>query len=161
MSLQFIIDGYNLLNHPQFRRASKEALPAASVLAFIRAGNLTGSAKNKVIIVFDGYPPGYTSQDDLGGAVVIFSRKISADEKIKKLVEETSNRKNIYVVTNDKEIKFMIKSLGAHALAIEDFIKEEKMAKSAASKRKEVSNDELNYTQKHNINEELKKLWLK
>ncbi|MBM3250334.1 MAG: NYN domain-containing protein, partial [Candidatus Omnitrophica bacterium] len=57
MSLQYVIDGYNIINHPQFSRTQKSPEdPVGSLLWLIRSKRLTGSAKNKVIVVFDGYP---------------------------------------------------------------------------------------------------------
>jgi len=159
MSLQYVIDGYNIINHPQFHRRHRLSdNPQAALLAFIKTERLTGSPKNKIAIVFDGYPPSGISLDG-AEAGFIFSRKINADEKIKKIVEESANRKNIVVVSDDKEIKFMVKSLGARALGVEEFIAREE--KSERGEKKEALKQELNYTQIDAINKELSKLWLK
>lgn len=162
MSLQYIIDGFNIINHPQFTRRHKHsASPGVSLLTFIRANRLTGSPKNKVIIVFDGYPE---SGEYAGGAgqdsdfAVIFSRKISADEKIKKIVEESANRKNIVVVSDDREIGFMVKSLGACSIGVEKFIAQGE--ESGERRKKDSQPQELTYSQKHAIDKELRKLWL-
>lgn len=161
MSLQYIIDGYNLLNHPSFNRHKKTLQePAQAILGFIAERRLTGSSKNKVIVVLDGFPPHLALNQDYSDTSVVYSRKIDADEKIKRLVEETANRKNIVVVSDDKEIKFMIRSLGAQWLGVEEFINKGK-SKEPQSKRKEPPKQELNYSQMHSITEELKKLWLK
>ena len=79
------------------------------------------------------------------------------------MVEESANRKNIIVVSDDKEIKFMIRSLGAQHLSIEDFIGRDEGPAEAKGKKKskELSKQELNYTQMRDIDEELKKIWLK
>jgi predicted RNA-binding protein with PIN domain len=160
MSLQYIIDGYNIINHPQFTATHKNnLLPQLSLAGFIRAKNLSGSRKNKVTLVFDGYPPPDTRTGDEGGINVIFSRRISADEKIKMLVEEAANRKNIAVVTDDKEISFMVKSLGARCLGVGEFIGAKE--KSTSSRKKGLTAPELNYSQMHKINEELRRIWLK
>jgi len=160
MSLQYIIDGYNIINHPLFARTHK-ASPNIhqSLIKFIKTKRLTGSAKNKVMIVFDGYPPGAGRSYEDREMSMIFSRKISADEFIKKLVEESAQRKSIVVVSNDNEIKSMIKYLGARHQAIEDFVGEKE--KSASHKAKEPIKAELSFSQMHKINEELKKIWLK
>ncbi|MCX5704284.1 MAG: NYN domain-containing protein, partial [Candidatus Omnitrophica bacterium] len=93
-------------------------------------------------------------------ACIIFSRKISADEKIKMLVEETANRKSTVVVSDDKEIIFMVRSLGAHPMSVAGFIGAKEKSRPRVS-REEAQDIELNYSQRHRINEELKKLWLK
>jgi len=146
------------LNHPLFPRNNKHAAsPQGAVASFIRAKKLTGSLKNKVTLVFDGYPP-----PDFSGSEentdMIFSRRISADEKIKKIIEESANRKNIIVVSDDREISFMVKSLGARCIGIEEFIGAKEKRKAAD---KELLKPELSYSEMHKINQELRKIWLK
>ena len=163
MSLQFIIDGYNLIKHPQLAQRLKTSGDAREkLLSFIKAKNLTGSLKNKVTVVFDGYPDANFPmlQSDIS---VIFSRKISADEKIRKLLEESGNPKNIIVVSDDREIQFFTKSCGAQALGIEEFIgaSEEKEARKLKRQEEESEESKLNYTQMSEINKELRKIWLK
>jgi len=75
------------------------------------------------------------------------------------MVEESADRKNIVVVSDDKEIKFMAKTMGARHMGIEDFI-----APKSRSQRRgngEALKVELSYIQMHKINQELRKLWLK
>lgn len=160
MSLHYVIDGYNLLNHPQVNSLGKKAPdPAKTILILIRNRRLTGSAKNKIILVFDGFPKSGVLPPEETGVEVIFSRKVSADEKIKMLVEERAMRKQIIVVSDDREIKFMVKSLGAQCLGIEEFIAAKEKLKPPP--RKDLLKPELNFSQVHKINEELKKIWLK
>lgn len=160
MSLQYVIDGYNIINHPLFERSREQnGQPALNIISFVRQKRLTGSLKNKIILVFDGFPQGPSNNSGYGEVSVIFSRKISADEKIKKIVEGSLNRKNIIVVSNDKEIKFAVNSLGACSMQIEEFVG--KKEKNHKPPKKESLKDELNYSQKHNINEELMRIWLK
>ncbi|MDD5431866.1 MAG: NYN domain-containing protein [Candidatus Omnitrophica bacterium] len=157
MSLQYVIDGYNIINHPLFPHSNKQNQNSQSLLlSTIIKRRLCGSLKNKVIIVFDGYPAPVTS--DYENIMVVFSRKIDADEKIKKIIEESGVRRNMIVVTNDKEVSFVIKSLGAKSMCVEDFLGKNRQE---AMDSKEASSYELNYSQKHYITEELKKLWLK
>ena len=111
-----------------------------------------------VTVVFDGYPESGAYPYDQGGIRVIFSRKISADEKIKMLVEEAGERRNIIVVSDDKEIKFTVKSLRAKWLSVDEFFFEKEKPKKI---RDEATEPELNYSQMQKINEELSKLWLK
>lgn len=149
-----------MINHPLFRH--KQNNPQAihtRLAAFIGANRLTGSAKNKIILVFDGYPPAGGAGTFYGNTSVIFSRKINADEKIKRIVEESADRKNIVVVSDDKEIKFIVKSLGARQMGVEEFLTPEK--KAPAGQEKEPGKDMLNYSQIETINKELGKLWLK
>jgi len=157
MSLQYIIDGYNVINHPLFPDRSKSSgHPAKSLWDFIKDSKLTGSHNNKLMIVFDGYPPpGHDCQD----GSVVFSRKISADESIKMLIEESSERKSIIVVSDDREIRSAAASLGARRMSVADFIGHK--AASARAKPRHAGEPELTYTQMYKINEEFKKIWLK
>ena len=160
MSLQFIIDGYNIIHHPCFRQliAKQIKSPKIQLIEFIRINKLCGSLKNKITAVFDGYSDLAFSKEvekvDMG---IIFSRKESADEEIKKMVEESDNPKNTVVVSDDKEIRFFVKSMGAKAMGVEEFIKgKEKSPRNNISLK-----PELTYTQMHKINQELKSIWLK
>ena len=158
MSLLYIIDGYNLVNHREFRRSNnKISDDRLALLEFIRRNRLTGSLKNKVVVVFDGYPqsqsPNYGSD-----AEVIFSKDESADERIKKITEKSGNTANTVVVSDDREIQIMAKFLGARALGVEEFIEVKKKARRAKDEAPEPG---LTYTQMHKINQELSKIWLK
>ena len=159
MSLQYIIDGYNIVHHHDFAKARKKNQdPKKALSDFIRINRLTGSEKNKVILVFDGYPEAEEKKQE-NQINIIFSRSQTADEKIKKIVEASGDRKNIIVVSDDKEIRFAVKGLGVKCLSVEEFIspKEKKMRVKTA----DISKVELTYAQIQQINQEFKKIWLK
>jgi len=120
---------------------------------------LTGSPKNKVTIVFDGYPPSGGINEEGEGINIIFSRKISADEKIKMLIEERADRKCMVIVSDDRELILTSGSLGAKVMGVAEFFgtKEKALLKA---KREESQEAGLNYSQQHKITEELKKIWL-
>lgn len=159
MSLQFIIDGYNIINHPLCVRTHKHSeAPQSNLLEFIRIRRLTGSLKNKVTVVFDGYPPSHTESYDDTDIMAVFSRKISADDKIKLMVEESSDRKNIIVVSDDAELRNIIKSLGARPLGVEEFIRTKE---KPGARREDMIKPELSYGAMHKINQELRRIWLK
>lgn len=161
MPLQYVIDGYNIINHPLFNPVDRNSQdPGLRLLGFITSKRLTGSNKNKITIVLDGYPGPNSSALCGGNADIVYSRKISADEKIKRIIEEHSGRKNIIVVSDDKEIKFAVRLLGARHQGVGDFIGS-KEKKASRHKEKESPKHELNYTQIHTINEELREKWLK
>lgn len=161
MSLHYIIDGYNLIKHPLFKSPNRQkGSPADKALGFIQVNRLTGSPKNKLTVVFDGYPPS-VSCDALNpqNASIIFSRKISADEKIKNLVENSAARKTIFVISDDKEIKSAVKFLGARILGVAEFIQAKE--KNLPASEKEDLEKKLTFSSMHKINEELTRLWLK
>ncbi|MDD5154986.1 MAG: NYN domain-containing protein [Candidatus Omnitrophica bacterium] len=170
MSLQYVIDGYNLINHPLFSPAGKRSRdPRFSLLEFIRTQRPCGSLKNKVIVVFDGYPPAI-SRDSYSclDIEVIFSGDISADDKIERMLQKAADCRSIVVVSDDREIKFFAKSHRAKAKGIEEFISAAHPGISGSmrkgklkTKKTEPMKPELSYMQVSKINKELESLWLK
>ena len=160
MSLQYIIDGYNLIHNPLVAGScGKHQDPKKELLRLIIKKRLTGSLKNKVLIVFDGYSSDFNNMQIGEPFSVKFSQEESADERIKKLLEASANPKTIVVVSDDKEIRFFARVAGAKILGTEEFIGTIK--KSGSYKEKEPVKSELNYTQIQEINQELKEKWLK
>ena len=157
MSLQFIIDGYNVINHPGFNRLSNKHTPDKRVefISLIKKNNLCGSSNNKAIVIFDGHSVDLEGYDFSPVAKVIFSRNESADQRIKRIVEDSLNPKNIVVVTDDKEIVYFCKSLKAKVMPVADFLISETAAKNA---KPDSSGQDLSYQQVAEINNELKKL---
>lgn len=158
MSLHYIVDGYNLIKSPLFPSCVDLKTARLFLLRFIQENKPQGSAKNKVTVVFDGRSDVYSSFLDYS-CEVIFTKNESADEKIKDLVSKSKNPKNIVVVSEDKEIKFFIRSLGAHCLSIKEFL-------FTSFKKKKSGLDDsfkpyLSQTQAQAINAELRKIWLK
>ena len=131
---------------------------ASVFCCFILKYKLTGSKKNKVTVVFDGYPR--TPQQNQGPQdyiEIIFSRKETADQTIKRLLEKAPGAKNIIVVSDDKEIMIFTRLNGARSLSVKDFIhRKDKLILAQTTDLK----PELTYTQMHKINQELRKIWL-
>ena len=157
MSLQFVIDGYNIIKHRTFLELTVKTAkdPKEKLLDLIRINKLCGSLNNKVVVVFDGYPD--ASVLSQGEVSIIYSKDKSADERIRGLIERSKNPKNIVVVSDDKEIRVFSGFLGAHTLMVDEFlIAKEKITKE----NKELLKPELSYTQIDKINKELSQLWL-
>ena len=158
MSLHYVIDGYNLIK--QTPRLTKKRLKDSRVglVRFIKEKRPQGSKKNLVTIVFDGAPdmPVRSSGTDIK---VIFTKNESADDWIKRSVENTKNPKQIVVVSNDKQIRFYVRSLGAKILSVEEFIAEKQ--KFGLPDEPSQSKIELSSQQAQQITEELRKIWLK
>jgi len=160
MSLQYIIDGYNIIHHPNLTPANKQIQdPKAALLEFIKINRLTGSLKNKITLVFDGYPDASGRSRDDADVEIIFSRHESADERIKRIVESSGRRKNIIVVSDDREIRFCVKAAGATCLGVEEFTHPK--GRPAHLQKTDTHKTELSYSQIQKINQEFKKIWLK
>ncbi len=163
MSLLFVIDAYNITNHRLFNAGqAKNKNPCFSLIQSIKSNHLLGSAKNKAILVFDGFPlkddrPGQDSQME-----IIYSGESSADEKIMKIIESSKNKPNLAVVSDDKEIIYFARVYAVKTQSVAEFIGYEKEENKLANlKKARQEEDKLNYSQAHKINEELKKIWLK
>lgn len=124
-----------------------------------------GSSRNKVTVVFDGYPAGFGADLSSGHVQILYSCDITADDRIKQIVQKSILKKNIIVVTNDRAIQYAVRALGAKVISVESFL--QKINKSASSGsvdsqrnqsglKKNISNRE-----KQHINLELEDLWLK
>ncbi len=167
MSLHYILDGYNIIKHPEFPAINKSKDKRPLLIKFIEEKRPCGSKNNKVTIIFDGEGP--PLDYGLSGALVkgqnldiIFSHNETADDKIREMVSRAKNPKNMVVVTDDREIKFFIKSYGARAEGVEEFIEKAKgSSQELHQELQETPKVELTYTQVEKINEELKRIWLK
>ena len=159
MSLRYIIDGNNCLHHPDFTYPKNTPDSRLALSDFILKQKLTGSRKNQVMFVFDGYPRTHEqAKSPADNIEIIFSRKETADQTIKRLLEKAANAKNIIVVSDDKEIRIFTRLIGARALGVRDFIRrKDKLIVAQTADLK----PELTYTQMHKINQELRKIWLK
>ncbi len=160
MSLQYVIDAYNLTNHPAFKPVSKRVLNIQHALAdFIRFNRLTGSKNNSLVLVFDGYPPAVEDIPSEHGLLCIFSCAQEADRLIEKIIQNSVSPKNIVVVSDDKQVQLSSRFLHAQICNVEEFIcgKNNKMAKSAKLLADDVK---LSYGKMEKINAELRKKWL-
>jgi len=162
MSLVYFIDGYNVINNKEFlRQAGRSSQDKrAGLLNLIKTSRLTGSPNNRAVLVFDGY----VSTDDAilshkGAVEIIFSKKESADDKIRKLLDGCVNPKIAIVVSDDKEVMFFAKIKGAKAVSVEDFLKI-KAAKENKKRDSQIEDSKVDYSQQAKINQELKKVWL-
>ncbi len=159
MSLQYIIDGYNVITHSRFT----QQLPVrpgdsrVALLESIRTNRLSGSPNNRVTVIFDGYPD-TAALKGANDIRVIFTQEESADERIKKIVEGSAVPKATVVVSDDKEIKFIVRACGARCMGVEEFLGQ---GRKAEGKTREAQSPELTYSQMEKINKELRKIWLK
>jgi len=145
------------------------------LVRFIEQHAPQGSPNNRVTIVFDG------DLDIFGGmtsttAKIIFSQGESADDKIKRIVSQAENVKNVVVVSDDKNIQYAVRALGARVSGTKAFLDkakpsgQRKRMPSKDSGRKKGSlagNDSLepekriSKSDEFEITSEFGKIWLK
>ncbi|MFY9402643.1 MAG: NYN domain-containing protein [Candidatus Omnitrophota bacterium] len=160
MSLQYIIDGCNVTHNFKFIKIlpKKYSDSRAYLIELIKSRNLCGSSNNLIWVVFDGYPQEGLENLEKIRLKIIFSRRQSADEKIKKILELTDNPRNTVVVSDDKEVSSFARIMRAKAISVEEFIKVKVPPKD---KSRNLDEAKVNYTQMQRINKELKEIWLK
>ena len=166
MSLQYIIDGCNIIHNPLFSRTSNEAPndKRPALLELINSKKLTGSLRNKVIVVFDGFPSHDCALrlDQVRKEIsVIFSGKVTADETIRRIVEGSEDAKGSVIVSDDKEIKFLARLFQAQWQSVEKFLRLKKESHRKASHRQDACESGISYTEMQRINQELRQIWLK
>jgi len=155
MSLHYILDGYNIIKQMPSLTKIKLRDSRGALTSFIELYHPQGSKKNKVTIVFDGsknvasYKHNYPFD-------VLFTRDESADDRIRKIIQRSKNPKNVVVVTDDKELRFFVRSLSAQTLSVSDFL-----SKAKGDTKKTQDEKRLSFSTKEKITGELRKIWLK
>lgn len=144
----YIIDGFNLIHRVKVLKESKA--PHCDLIHYIRKNKLTGSRNNKVIIVFDGKINFEVNKER--EFEVIFSGSKSGDEVIKKRLEKIKNKSEVVVVSDDREVRDIVKREGARVCRTFDFIK--------TKKRPKIEEKQISYSLQREITEELRKIWL-
>lgn len=161
MSLLYIIDAYNLTNHPAFKPVSRSTLNIQHALAdFIKFHKLTGSKNNRLVLVFDGYSPAQEDVPHEPGLLCMFSRAQEADEIIKKIIEASAAPKNIVVVSDDRQVQITSRFLQAQICNVQDFICSKQKKQSLGTAELAEQDPKLSYVKMQKINTELRKRWL-
>ncbi|PIQ90697.1 MAG: hypothetical protein COV71_03235 [Candidatus Omnitrophica bacterium CG11_big_fil_rev_8_21_14_0_20_41_12] len=161
MSLQYIIDAYNLINHPRFKPEKKSFNIQQCLANFVRFNKLSGSKNNKVILVFDGYPKSGEQIPEESNLTCVFSKKRQADDLIKEIIENSLQPRNIIVVTDDKEVQVVSRLLHARVSSIAEFIGAKDDKRATGEEFLDTVDPKISYSAMQKINAELTKKWLK
>ena len=157
MSLHYLLDGYNILH--QMPRADESAFEQQRerLIGLFQQSRPHGSLKNQMTIVFDGY-----GKVDSSTIKVIFSGDESADSRIRKMVEQSQNAKNIIVVTDDRDIQYAVRASGAKVCAVKDFLqKSDSKFQKKPNAPSGNSSKKISKAVEFKINSELENIWLK
>jgi len=163
MSLQYVIDGYNVIHHRSFSKLTSNRLKDSrlALINLIKTRKLAGSFNNKVTIVFDGYLSPEDSRALRESSLevkIIFSESESADEIIRQIAESSSGNKNLVIVSDDNEVKLFAKLFKVKYSSVKEFLKDEDTQISRA--KNDNPEPGLNYSQVNDINQELKRIWI-
>jgi len=123
---------------------------------FIIEKRLCGSKNNKVTIVFDGREDVFVSKKYVG-VEVIFTKGETADEKIKRIMEKSLDKKNLVVISNDNEVKYFAKIRGIKTMEAEEILAKLKEKRISLEENK-IRPDTLEGIK---ITKELEEIWLK
>lgn len=163
MALHYLLDGYNIIK----RVPSLAKLPwedgRANLIKIIENENPQGSNNNKVTVLFDGRP-GRIDTPSTVQVKVAFTGDHSADDGIKKIVDGAVNKKSYVVVTDDRELGYYVRGLGAKILGVGEFLmkvkshQDKKYLEKGSGANKEAKVIPANLEQQ--ITTELKQIWL-
>lgn len=120
-----IIDGNNLLHKiPSFKKSFGTS-PDNTRRSLVEAVKVRVRIKAKIIFVFDGHSDDKTQN-------VIYSGKKTADEVIRKFIEENYNKNSIKLISSDNEISSLAKVCGFEVSSSEKFWEEINITKSSS-----------------------------
>lgn len=159
MSLNYIIDGYNVVKQVSFLTGKKLRSGREGLVRFIERYRPQGSKRNEVTIVFDGKAD-VESPKMKTDIRVIFSKNESADDVIKRMIEKAANPRQYVVVSDDKAVAFYCRSIGAKWLVVKDFIANTGLKKPQKKSSYKPEPKELPQDVADKITEDLKKLWV-
>jgi|GEM_PF-755410 len=169
MSRHLLLDGYNVL-----RKVSRFAdLPLEdgrkALIRFIQENRPQGSSRNSATIVFDGRED-VVSLDFPSEVRVVFSKGESADDAIKRMVQESPAPRDIVLVTEDRDLGYFCRSYGAEIWTIAQLMSQarksgEKLRSGVARRPRKsgepAENKVIGKVFEDKVNRELTKLWLK
>jgi len=166
--LHYLIDGYNIIKKTPGVFSANLQSGREELIRLIEIHAPQGSLNNPVTIVFDGRSGvfGGMMPSFPGGLKVIFSQDESADDKIRKIVEKSDRKKEMVVVTDDRELGFATRAMGTKLMSVKEFLgKTEKPSpqfkRSISKDKKEIDEKSISQSLEYQITDEMKKIWLK
>lgn len=154
MSLHYIIDGYNLMKQIPQVIGKRPFQRREDFIRFLEIERPQG--KNQATVIFDGREDVFLPRMD-SEIEVIFSRRETADEKIKKMLEK-ENPKNLIVISDDNEIKYFAKIRGIKSIGAKEFLSKIKKKRGSVLEEEKMSPDTI---QAMEITKKLKRIWLR
>jgi predicted RNA-binding protein with PIN domain len=114
-----IVDGNNVIHKMNnLKRLFKEN-PESAQLSLYESIKGKLSRNDKLVLVFDGF-------SNIKSPNIIFSGVKTADDIIRKYIEENYQKKSMAVISSDNEIISIARACGCEILKSEDFVSEKK-----------------------------------
>lgn len=115
-----------------------------------------GGGRNRVTLVFDGRP-GPAAPIQSSAVQVIFSMDRSADDRIREMVKNAANARQVVVVTDDRALQYAVRAGGARVWSVAEFLARLRGGKAPSPSKGKT----LTQRQIEQINRELEERWLK
>ena len=120
--MEYILDGYNVIKSSFLKKSESRAEDfARKVLIDAVTKYKKKHPSVQFTIVFDGNIP-FEKDYWTSPIKIIFSGDITADEKIRILLEKNRDNGKTIVVSNDREVQTAAKILGGSYFKVEDFL---------------------------------------
>ena len=135
----------------------------SGLLRWIAQARPHGSRNNDLTVIFDGHPDHFGG-NAAGEIRVIFSDGCSADDHIKYMVDNITDRKNCVVVSDDKDVFLYARSLGAQIMTVAAFTSRsahEIHGKPGRDASGGSNGKYISLSGQEQINKELSSIWLK
>ena len=156
MALHYLLDGYNIIKQIPSLAQQRWEDGRASLVKIIE--NERPQGNNLATILFDGRP-GKFDTPGTAKVKVTFTDERSADDCIKTIVNEALNKKSYVVVTDDREIRYYVRALGARVIKVREFLnKDTPQTPESAAGAKDMKIISPNL--ENQITTELEKIWL-
>ena len=130
-------------------------------MTFIERHRPQGSLRNPVTIVFDGQP-GMYGVPTVSQVRVVFTEHESADDLIISRVQDSKNKKEIVVVTDDRQLLLYVRNLGAGVMSVKEFTSKsiQNVSQTAKPGKPAEKTKVISSSFEHMVNQELEQLWL-
>lgn len=102
----YILDGYNIIHAiPSLKKTLVHDAGSARELLIHAAGRFALTKKIRCTIVFDGFAQEHSAKHSPHAPVhVVYSSPLNADAKIKQMIERSTKRSLLVIITSDREI---------------------------------------------------------
>jgi predicted RNA-binding protein with PIN domain len=134
--MPYLVDGNNLMRRGQGRRDLLEELASFAARKRVR-----------VSVAFDGAPEkNFPDGSSFKGVKVFYhERNSNADERIKRIVETSKERRTLFVVTDDRALADYIRRSGARIVGCRQFREQldSTVLSTVSEKQETVKQDEI------------------
>ena len=151
--MEYIIDGFNVIKTSFIKKYEKYGIEKAEeFLVDILEKYKRKHPSVEITIVFDGKSPSFSFYHRRK-IKIVFSNEVSADEKIRKILENKKNKANILIVSDDRQVQEFSKILGSKFLKVVEFLE---IVYPEEKKEPQKYEKEIKYSLKSKIEKELK-----